>query len=539
MARKITLGVCVIILLFLVSKLSEANPLLFFTPFLFSQPVEEPSTIAARKDPVHLDGRMINWIKSNISQKTRMPYSFQVPAESSARVYSTMGGKNSVNGVIERVIVNEGLVIYDGAVAQIALSMAGNEDDLKLAQIPVDIYWKGQLGDLLNIRTGYSTSAFIYDPDDPEAVSGRLKDEGRRGFIYRIINANGSYNSVDPLDGKKSLKGFPVHSAIHWEDWKPVAGENAWVVMAALHIYHQKFYNSLIDGYIQMEDSVELKLAEELAHAALVLQAENGAIRMAPIGTYSENDSFSQEGQKGRWWYNQISSENNISWYAAFRMLYTITQNRKYRAAMEKIEGYLRNAYNSEEHYFYQGMHYINGQWKPNDEHFATDVQTWGISVLTPKKIDSWFGEGESHAIWQTAKKYSAVKDQDNNLIGVGYTKEHDRLSVEWTAGAILAARDLADYYRDSNSLWCQDSALDANQMRKGIDSLRFELADDKAAYSYSSRRGWIPFGWNSHDPQVLSLASTGWVAFIDSNFNPFRLGNQNTVKKMSHLLNG
>jgi len=56
------------------------------------------------------------------------------------------------------------------------------------------------------------------------------------------------------------------------------------------------------------------------------------------------------------------------------------------------------------------------------------------------------------------------------------------------------------------------------------MDSLLFNITQDLSAYSYSSRRGDIPFGWNSHDPQVMSVASTGWMIFVDAGFNPFRL---------------
>ena len=60
--------------------------------------------------------------------------------------------------------------------------------------------------------------------------------------------------------------------------------------------------------------------------------------------------------------------------------------------------------------------------------------------------------------------------------------------------------------------------------MRMSMDSLLYNISQSLAAYSYSSRRGEIPFGWNSHDPQVMSLASTGWIIFVDAGFNPFWL---------------
>ena len=82
---------------------------------------------------------------------------------------------------------------------------------------------------------------------------------------------------TDPLDGKKTLAGFPGEDRLHWVDWKPVAGENAWVVIAAMQLY------------VRHPDSIELNLSQELARAAMMLQSDCGGIRMAPLGTLSED----------------------------------------------------------------------------------------------------------------------------------------------------------------------------------------------------------------------------------------------------------
>jgi len=471
------------------------------------------------------DQKLINWIKSNISRETLLPLSFDIVEEQKDDVYARMGEPNEVSDIIERMIVEEGLVIYDGAVAQIVLAMLGGQGNIELASVPIETYWEGQVGDLNNIRAGYPINEFIYDPDNPESVSSNLSEKGKRGFIFRIINANGHYNTEDPLDGKTLFEGFPNWPTVHWEDWKPVAGENAWVAMAALHIYHNKYYDASTQSYKNDNNAIELQLAEELARAALILQAENGGIRMAPLGTYrNPADCATPEEEEGAWWYHQISGENNISWYSAFRMLYEVTKKEVYKKAMEDIEFYFQESFNDRENYFYQGMHFINGAWKPNDEHFALDVQTWALTAFGPEKIDSWFGEGTSFAIWRTAKSLSGVHDAEGNLLGVGYIHEHDRLSVEWTAGAIFAARRLSHYYETINDEWSYKARYDAFTMRRGVEVLRSELSDTCAAYSYSSKRGWIPFGWFSHDPEVLSLSSTGWILFVDSHYNPFFL---------------
>lgn len=473
-----------------------------------------------------LDYRMLDWIAGNVSPKTQIPLSFAIAQDRKPDIYKRMGKPHSTEGVIERVIVEEGLVIYDGAVAQIALSMSRRGDYLKKALRPVEVYWKGRLEEISSIRAGYPVNNFIYDPHTPQEVSSDLADTGKRGFIFRIINANGHYRSVDPLDGKDTLEGFPNYDVIHWEDWKPVAGENAWVAMAALHIYHQKYFNPLTGAYEGPEHSIELELAKELARAAMILQADNGGIRMGPIGAHRDEKDFMDPAHKqGEWWYYQISSENNLSWHAALRMLHAVTGEEKYAAAAEGIESYFRGVWNDEFQYFYQGMSFYGGEWHPNDEHFALDVQTWGILALGPEKIDGWFGEGSALKMWGISKIFSGYWLADKELAGVGYTQEHDRLSVEWTAGAIMAARSLADHYRSrGRGEWAAAAAHDAGMMRKNIDILKTRVNDSHDAYSYSSRRGWIPFGWFSHDPEVLSVASTGWMIFVDAGFNPFLL---------------
>lgn len=477
------------------------------------QPVSDP-LCAYPVDP-----KLVKWLKANVSKETGLPLSFEVPVECKKRVYRQMGESFSVPGIIERMIVEEGLVIYDGAVRQIVLAMLGGEENLNDAYRMVDVFWQGGLQQLPNLRAGYPLNGFIYDPKDPQAVSSDLDEKGKRGFIFRIINANGRYDTEDPLDGKTEFKNFPTWPTVHWEDWKPVAGENAWIVIGALQVYHKKYFSPGPGIYrVEGASAIELKLAEELARAALLLQAENGGIRMAPIGTYlKENDG-------GRGWYSLISTENNLSWYAAFRMLFAITQNDSYRLAMARLEEYFKSVWNADIGYFYQGAREREGRWEPVTEDFATDVQTWGILVLGAQKIDTWFGSGAAYQMWKSAKARSGAYDAQGRLRGVGFTTEHDRVSVEWTAGAVFAARRLKEYYAENFPLWSADAGSDESQMREGIEALRVDFPDQRSAYAYSSQRGWIPFGWNSHDPDVLSLASTAWVVLLDAGFNPFDL---------------
>ncbi|MCR4337812.1 MAG: hypothetical protein NUV91_08420 [Candidatus Omnitrophica bacterium] len=499
------------------------------------------------------DSRLLNWIRENRSFKTQMPFSFQIPNDRQD-LYKEMGQVDHVEGIIERHIVREGIVIYDAALWQIVLTRLGQKTDLKLAETPTKIYWDGHLGDLSNVRAGYPDQPYIYDMADPMRVSSHLSQKGQRGFIFRILNANGRYQASDPLDEKTHLDGFPNGDQLHWEDWKPIAGENAWVVIGALHLYHQKYFNLNRGEYVAPRNTIELKLAEELARAAMILQAENGGIRMAPLGTFY-NPYVDENGQltitheerltllpdlsgskivelvlgkqpppeKYSWHYYEISTENTLSWHAAFRMLYRITRKIEYQQAMERIEGYLRDVWNEKENVLDQGMHFTDGKWQPNQKYFATDVQYLALMVIGPSRLERWFGGGAPLKIWQATKKKSGVFER-GILLGLGYTQEHDRISLEWTAASLLALDMLRDHYRTSQPQLVKEIHKDRDSMRQAMEKYRYQVDEDESAYSYSSRRGWIPFGWFSHDPEVLSLASTCWVLLVDEGVNPLVL---------------
>lgn len=490
---------------------------------------------------------LLAWMRDLPDAQTGMPQSYR---PKTSDVYQDMGGEVSVTGIIERMIVRQGVSVYDAALWQMALLSTDTQSDLQIAARPTEVYWTGKLGAADSIRTGYDGQPFVYNPDEPGAVSANISAVNHRGFVFRILDSRGRYLSDDPLDGKEQVEGFPNSSAIHWEDWRPIAGENAWVVMAALHLY-QKKYKGMTEP---VHDAAELLLAKEIARAALYLQADNGGIRMAPLGTYyylsgvsglkSADDvahvldqanrrmSGGLQGAERRvgklsfieehiWYYEEISTENNVSWYAAFRMLYEVTGDPQYAAAMTKIENYFRSVWDAADKSFAQGVHFMNGQWRVN-KIFAADVQNWIIVVLGPGKIDEMFGPAAAWNVWNAARSKSGCFSAKGDLQGVGFTDENSRISIEWTGGAILAARILADYYQGTAPERAKDLLRDIFTMRRSLEDYRFSVKGDQAAYSYSSQRGWIPFGWFSQAPDVLSLAATAWIFFIDTGINPF-----------------
>ena len=472
----------------------------------------------------NVDPAIIRWIDHNISPVTKLPYSFYIPKQQQHQIFQQMDDAGLVNGIIERVITKKGLDIYDGAVYQIVQTMLDGTEHLKQAQLPLQYYWNGGIGDMWNVRAGYPINRYIYDVADPSKVSSNLHAFGRRGFVFRIINADGEYLITDPKNGQKTFAGFPQEDRIHWVDWKPVAGENAWVVIAAMQLYHQKYFDKEKGVYLHNIQSVELRLAKELARAAIILQADCGGIRMAPLGTYRNLEkSEEKDFTTSNWWFNHISTENNISWYAALRMLYDVTGDVIYQKAMQGIEKYMLFVWDKDKGYFHQGAKEISGWWQKSTEQFALDVQTWAICSFGPQQIDAWFGRGAAMSLWNVSKLHAGVFDKEGMIQGVGYTDEHDRLSVEWSAGAIVALNEMGKYYQGTQPSWTQQTQADKLSIRQKMEELRSKLPEGQAAFSYSSKRGWIPFGWNSHVPQVMSLASTGWMVFVDAGIDPFR----------------
>jgi hypothetical protein len=146
------------------------------------------------------------------------------------------------------------------------------------------------------------------------------------------------------------------------------------------------------------------------------------------------------------------------------------------------------------------------------------------ILSFSADSIDRWLGPGKAYLALQNGITRSG-SSSNGTLNGVGYCDEHDQISVEWTAGAILASRALSRFYQSSQPSYAMKCSTDAFQMTQGMenDSLGLRtVIGDQTAYSYSLVRKYIPFGWWAHNKFVLSTASTGWMIFVKDSLNPF-----------------
>ena len=460
------------------------------------------------------DPEIIAWLRHNVFEDG-MPRSFMLPKDAAGQrqLWQSIHGATPSAEVIERMIINDGLSLYDGAVWLTALAFAGGSDNLKAGDVFVKTLLEGRWGRLATIR-GYT---------DPFKYQGkRLSEED--ALFFRTLSPN--WEQKDPLTGKAELpggfEGAPAynHNLIVWSDWKPILGENAWIMMAAMQLAYAKSQLSKIA--ISM-NSDEIKLAQSLIPAFQALTTSIGAILHAPEGTFGKNP-------------DDISNENNASAYAALRMLYQITKNNRYldmikgienykkKYGMDKVVGVYHRLNNPQANgILYQGGSYRNGRFTPNVDAFAVDVQTWSILAYSPQTLDEWYGEGAAFQMWK-ATKYRSGFYQDNKLFGVGYTDSHDIFSGEWTAGAIAATLELALHYANTHPDWAKEALQDAISMMQGLESLARRSAGEKG-YVYVNRDVEIPFGWNGRP--IGSTASTGWEAFLQMLRNPLILGGQ------------
>ncbi len=436
-----------------------------------------------------------DFLESNVSD-TAMPLSFRASRDYWSGLDESL---SEVDAVIERALVENSLNIYDGALWQIALTVLPSKNSERLVELHTQRLAKGEAGQMSDLR-GYGP-VFLYGDEE------KMMDRDS-GFFFRMISDK--YLQEDPL-GHNEVPGYPNFNRVHHEDWKPITGEQAWAaIIGPLQVAYLKY-----NGNIPAE-SQELKLALSILPALEAMQSPLGALYHAPKGTFGVHPRL-------------ISVENNLSVYAALKMLDDVlaktggVERQRVKAMLEKLDAFFEKyAYNRLTNEFYVGGFYMGGGFV-SQSLFSTDCQSWAILALGPEWIDAHFGNGESYKILNNTIRQSCLIDSAGSLQGLGFSCDHAALSVEWTCGAIMAARVTADHYAADKPEWAQDLLEKAKKMRFGIENFKTELSGHGTAYLYSSDRYFIPFGWWAN--AIPSVASSAWVIFIDLYFNPFQLG--------------
>jgi len=378
-----------------------------------------------------------------------------------------------------------------------------------------------------------------------------------------------TYMMTDPWDGAYGLdwratpagtnpdpaQYWNLAGAIHWNDWKPITGENVWgAILGPMQVMFLKNC-TLIPKFTTYKDApYEVQLAISVMPAVEALMSPLGSMYHCPLGTKMYPPDPNEQ--------TNVSNENNFSAYAALKA-FLFVLNTWYTSGDTDIDygkTVAQKAFDGLEKWFganllpkpiagervvSQGGHVsFDGTYSPQDgdQAFAVDCQTWGLLVYGQKKFDANYGGTTSaYEVWQATKRLAGYYI-GSDLAGVGYTvpKEnttapHDIWSGEWTWGAVFMTHKLSMEYRlVGKAAWADSLMADSQMMVKymtqkatvGDDGVWVKgggLVQEDGSYLYANRRFFIPWGWYANP--IGATSSTGWAVFYDWMYDPFQLG--------------
>lgn len=521
---------------------------------------------------------------------------------------------DSMVGIQERTLTRFGLNLYDAAVWQIALSLWGLHQVAYIYESNI-LYQsttgagevnQGYPGGITNIRAdndgyhygpqkvaGSALKTITYPANSTHfpAKDGKPATKpvttGPGAFYYRMIGPK--YTMTDPMMGPYGAAWkFPwpdddtttkwnVYGIIHFNDWKPITGENVWGTMlgplqsaglaynnnlTAANCGSQFAYPRLQCDWKKYETTPgSAQLGITIIPALLALQDQTGTLFHCPWGS----KIFPPDPEEGE----NVSNENNFSGYASIDALFQVLTNyTKNSGSMElkwavesltKLKTGLEKWFDSPAILSPKGQLPNGVQVMPQGGHvnssgyfpvpldikggLAVDCQTWGMTVMGQPRIDKNHGFGTAYNIWQDVKYYAGYFI-NGTIAGVGYTDslskknhsampKHDIWSAEWTFGAINMAQVLSQQYQDAGDATKAASLLkDAQDMYNAVTEywpkgLRFP----DGSYVYANKRFFIPWGWFSNP--ISALCSTAWSVLQAQNFDPFHWagGNKPALK--------
>jgi len=470
----------------------------------------------------------------------------------------------------DRTCTKFGLNLYDGAVWELALMVDGEfelQESYERQVLYCSTTGRDNIG-LKDIRADtpdfrYGVNGVSGEALDKVLLPGNCSspnDDNSNtmpgAFMFRMVS--NTYTLTDPILGNyaesfkfnasnsTSPRGptWNKHGQILWNDWKPIMGENVWsLILAPLQLLYMQNNNS-IPSFTTVKDAPDrVKLALSVMPAMKAMVSPSGSIYHCPNG--SQLYPYDPEEE------TNVSNENNFSATAALRMLQFALKNgtngqgdaelqQHIKDVDDMLDGLMRywkaNALSdvlaSGNRVFFQGGHApFKGGFNPvpltDSQGFAVDCQTWGVTVLGGAYIDQTFGDGTAYHIWVETKTRARYHDAAGTLRGVGYTDhpDHDIWSSEWSFGAVLMTRELADFYKTSHPAWANELLADSQLMEAGLGwSLDTGgLLTKEGAYVYCNKQIFIPWGWWGHS--VPSTAGSGWARMNAHKFNPFILG--------------
>lgn len=499
---------------------------------------------------------------------------------------------------VERVNAHNGINIYDAATWQIAVVLGAVKNKLSQAS-PTSAYaLAGGLSEVLH-RSGFASdrntapgtkrattaaNTFVYN--------GTAVADPRGAFAFRTMAPE--WIARDPLQGSPyaSLiiaRNLPVTNPayeagrITWTDWKPITGENAWAFfIGPLQAAHLHFVEGQKKAFVPF-NNLAVQNALDVLPTFAAMQSALGGVYYAPAGTVvNEGEALVNP--------HQLSVENNFSVYAGLLILRAaLRAQRAHDPAADKAKmnealgiidvmidgGRFKDRETKGLLSFFKTAAWRNGafvqgglandptqarDWIPTTTPMAVDVQTWGIAALGTQRIDGWFGYGAAFEAWQGLKTWGAYgvgktlwgvgySDKDGNGIAPDGSYRQGVMSVEWTAGAITAVRNMlriyaaepmsSPHYKAAQTYVVRLKADEA-AMLTAIAGLRADHYPSKGfpatppdyaklvptktkPYLYASRRHYIPFGWYANP--LPSTASTAWMIMIANGYDPFGIG--------------
>ena len=195
------------------------------------------------------------------------------------------------DATIERAMQYQGLDIYDGAVWQIALSLAAiKESSLQYMQ---DV--EGYQNFLLHgLKDGFLT----YHAYSDYTYNGKLMSE-ENAYLFKFISPSwaNNYDAVNDCN-------------MQWPEWSAVTGEEAWAVfigpVQSIYVLNDGAHNPDWSTASQAADYIQLGKNALAAISAM----------QAPSGGVYRNVALPEQSQN-----LDISLENNFSLYAGLSML--------------------------------------------------------------------------------------------------------------------------------------------------------------------------------------------------------------------------
>lgn len=503
------------------------------------------------------------------------PFGNQVPLDSEIAIQ-------------ERTLTRYGLNLYDGATWQIALALEGLAD-LAVAYesnilYPSSTGANANIGGIVDIRS--DTPDYLYGSSQiagadlpmitlPGNVTRVLSQGGNPttetsqkqagALFYRMIGPK--YFMTDPYTGdyanawkypypnNDTTTPWNIAGLIHFNDWKPITGENVWAAITGPLQVLWITNGTKITPFTTFATAPNaVQLAISILPALWQLRSPLGPIYHCPKGTQMFPPDPSEE--------TNVSNENNFSAYAALTMLHEILvkfspgatdpvlvdAKTKVVTLLQGLDSWFAKSILSEPYQgsrvVYQGGHVsFGGVFTPVPISlvggFAVDCQTWGMTVLGQKKVDQYYGAGTAYNIWQATKKFAGYFNPQGKLGGVGYTivngsSSNMIWSAEWTWGAIYACEKLAhEYTLAGRADYAASLTADAQSMVDLVTQPMVRckngawcgggLVQEDGSYVYANSRFFIPWGWYANP--VGATCSTAWAIMHSHKYNPFILG--------------